>query len=766
MKWPSQESIHTRPAAHRGSGEPHDLEAHLTKVAEGAKIRADVFGGGDLARLAGLWHDLGKYNPDWQDYLQHAAGVPEDAHLELEKAPTRGPEHSSAGALHSRQWLLGQGILEKSADLLARVLAYPVMGHHAGLADFSGGEGSLYHRLHEPSDDHLKKALRGQPPPQILDPVAPAWKDMYVCLTDRDPAFFIRMLFSCLVDADFLDTESYMSPEKRDRRMGYPSLAVMQAALQDALDKKLAASPSSPINAARAEVLAACRASAEESPGFFSLIVPTGGGKTLSSLAFALKHALHHGKRRVIYAIPYTSIIEQTAEVFRTVFSDLGEEVLVEHHSNVADVASERESSRQRLASENWDAPLVVTTTVQLFESFYASRTSRCRKLHNVADSVIILDEAHLIPPELRFPILHVLNELVEHYGVTVVLCTATPTGIEDLRRETKYAPALTRLQPIVREAESLYARLKRVRVETHLREEDRVLDWGVLAAELVQCPQVLCIVSRRDDCRDLYDAMPDGTIHLSALMCAEHRSAVIGDIKKKLEEGRPVRVISTQLVEAGVDIDFPVVYRALAGLDSLAQAAGRCNREGKLEAGGRLVVFLPPRHAPRGILRQAEQTAEDVLRLNPQADLLSPEAQMEYFKRFYGRCENGDKYHILEDCFRENREYTYQFRDAAERFRIIEDVYKTVIISYGNDDLLEQLYRGKPEKWLLRKTQRYTVSVPPAMLDKLLTTGAVREILPGLFAQDKTQAPHLYHATLGLMPEHHNEYPAGDLVI
>lgn len=755
-----------KPAAHRGNGEPHDLEAHLTKVAKGAEARAAVFGGSHLARLVGLWHDLGKYNPDWQDYLRQAADSPEDAHLEQGKAKTRGPEHSSAGALHARQWLLGQGLPEKNANVLAHVLAYPIMGHHAGLADFDGGEGSLYTRLHEPSEDHLGKALRGLPLPHVLKPDMPVWEDIYACLKGRNPAFFIRMLFSCLVDADFLDTESYMRPEKQERRKGYPPLKAMHKALQNFLDEKTGESVASPVNAARAEVLNACRACADKPPGFFSLIVPTGGGKTLSSLAFALKHAQRHDKRRVIYAIPYTSIIEQTAQVFRDVFKDLGEEVLIEHHSNVADAPSERESSRQRLASENWDAPLIVTTTVQLFESFYASRTSRCRKLHNVADSVIILDEAHLMPPELRFPILHVLNELVVHYGVTVVLCTATPTGIEELRRETKYAPALERLQPIIGDAESLYGRLKRVRVETRLREKDRVRDWGILATELAQHPQVLCIVSRRDDCRDLHAAMPEGTIHLSALMCAAHRSVVIADIKQRLAEGKPGRVISTQLVEAGVDMDFPVVYRALAGLDSLAQAAGRCNREGRMEEGGRLVVFLPPRPAPRGILKQAEETTELVLRLNPQADILSPEAQREYFKHFYGRCENGDKHGILTDCLKNHREFTYLFRTAAERFRIVEDVYKPVVVRYGNDKLLEELHRGKPEKWLLRKTQRYTVSVPPAMLNKLLHTSAVREILPGLFVQDIKHARGLYHESLGLMPEHHDAYPPGDLVI
>lgn len=736
---------------------PHELSEHLTKVAARAAANAEFFGSAGLASLAGLWHDLGKYNPDWQEYLRQAATNPEDAHLEQEKAQSRGPNHSSAGALYALKWLRDQGCSEKEANVLARILAYPIMGHHAGLADFDAGEGGLHKRLHEPSD-HLEKAMCGNPPPHILHPDTPPVKDIYTSLSGRNPAFLIRMLFSCLVDADFLDTESYMSPDKQQRRRGYPVLQELDEALQGFLDEKSRASLPSPVNVARAEVLEACRRQAEKPPGFFSLVVPTGGGKTLSSLAFALKHALRHKKRRVIYAIPYTSIIEQTADVFRGVFKDF-ENSLVEHHSNVADSPSSQESTCQRLASENWDAPLIVTTTVQLFESLYASRSGRCRKLHNIAGSVIILDEAHLMPTGVRFPILHALHQLVSHYGVTIVLCTATPTGIENLKKEKIYIP---KLQPIIENPEALYKRLERVHVEIR---KDIVQDWGTLASELAQHPQVLCIVNRRDDCRDLHAAMPAESIHLSALMCAEHRSTVIKNMKQNLEKRNPVRVISTQLVEAGVDIDFPVVYRALAGLDSIAQAAGRCNREGQLEEDGRLIVFRPARGAPKGSLKQAEETTAEILRLWPDANVLSPDTQKEYFKRFYGRCEDGDRYNILTQHLKENQEFTYQFRTTAECFRIVEDLYRPVIVRYENDELLKQLYREKPEKWLLRKTQRYTVSIPPPMLKTLMHTGAIREIIPGLFVQDIAQAPNLYHAQLGLMPEHHNEYPPEDLV-
>lgn len=739
--------------AHLGQPEPHLLSDHLTKVGEKAASFASSFNGAYWAKLIGLWHDLGKYNSEFQEYIRKVSINVEDAHLGDGK-PKRGPNHSSAGALYALEWLKQQ-LSEKIARDLVPLLAYPIMGHHAGLTDYALQNGGLDKRLYAPEEqEHLNLALKGMPPEHILLPQMLDVKTIGLeCLKDgRDIGFFIRMLFSCLVDADFLDTEKYMSPEKTEKREpSAVSLETLRHVLITYL--KTLAIHSSPINTARTEILSACFQKATEKPGFFSLAVPTGGGKTLSSLAFALSHATQYNKRRIIYAIPYTSIIEQTAQVFKEVFSAYPNTV-IEHHSNISDVESDRETNYQRLASENWDAQIIVTTTVQLFESLHASRTSRCRKLHNIAESVLILDEAHLMPPDLREPILFSLAQLVKYYGVSVVLCTATPTGLENLKNESKYIP---QLQSIISNTEDLYNRLKRVEV---IRKEEVVSNWSELAEELVKYPQVLCIVGRRDDCRDLHEVMPKDTIHLSALMCAEHRTKVIADIKHKLKNKESVRVISTQLVEAGVDMDFPIVYRAMAGLDSIAQAAGRCNREGKLDGLGKVVIFYPKQEPPKGTLIRAYQAASEVLRLYPGKDLLLPDLQREYFKFFYGRV-NGDKKSIL----RLNERFRCKFKEMAEEFKMVENVYKSIIVHYNNADLLMQIMAGKPKKWLLRKAQRYVVSIPEGMVKELINSKAIKEVLPGLYIQDITYALDLYDEAIGLKYEG-NKYASEDLIV
>lgn len=311
-----------------------------------------------------------------------------------------------------------------------RVIAFLIAGHYAGLPDWEPSDGagtSLKAWLSKENADSQREyteAIAQAIPADILDGEKPAF------IGDAGKAGFplwMRMLFSCLVDADFLDTEKFFSPDKSARRGGYPSLTELKAASDAYVDAKAndVAAKASPINRHRSDVLAQCCAKAALAPGFFTLTVPTGGGKTLSSLAFALEHALAHGKRRVVYAIPYTSIIEQTADVFRGVFETLGDDVVVEHHSNL-DVDERKEDHANRLAAETWDAPLIVTTNVQLFESLHAARTTRCRMLHNLAGSVIVLDEAQMLPRDFLAPVLQSLKLLVAHYGVSVVLCTAT----------------------------------------------------------------------------------------------------------------------------------------------------------------------------------------------------------------------------------------------------------------------------------------------------------------------------------------------------
>ena len=742
--------------AHSGG---HLLAAHLQSVAKMAADFSATFEPATATRrwayLAGLWHDLGKYRPGFQRYLVLSNNL--DAHIEG-KVGGREKTHSAAGALWAMQ-KLGESHGPDGARA-ACVLAYLIAGHHAGLDDWNSG---LNERLAGPdAKTELQEARDAHPPECILS------HGDFVPDLGRIPggkkgfALWVRMLFSCLVDADFLDTEAHFDADKPARRDGFPTLDQMRTAFDAHMAAKAAAADiTSTVNPLRADVLRQCRDKAALPAGFFSLTVPTGGGKTLSSLAFALKHAQTHGQRRVIYAIPYTSIIEQTADVFREVFKALGDEVLIEHHSQ-ADAASKDETARSRLACENWDTPLIVTTNVQLFESLFAAKTSRCRKLHNLVNSVIVLDEAQQLPPEFLQPILDVLNLLVKHYGVTVVFCTATQPALST----TNYFDASKNLRgpenvrEIIDNPDALFDALKRVEVQ--LPQDWKIsTPWAEIATQLTEEDCVLAIVSTRKAARELHRMLPSGALHLSALMCGAHRKAVIDQIKARLKAKRegtdmePLRVVSTQLVEAGVDIDFPVVYRALAGLDSIAQAAGRCNREGQMKDKGRVVVFVPPELPPVGHLRKAAQACISTLH-GQQADPLARALFATYFRDFYSKVELDSKGVCKLLTVNVNPKMLgVRFRSAAEAFRLIDDQDSaTVVVRYAPhreelDMLLATLASKGPERWLMRKLQRYTVSIHKRVADKMLTQGDLTLPMPGLYVQK--QADNLYDPNLGL---------------
>lgn len=723
------------PVAHSGG---HFLEAHLRSTSRDATSFAARFRAASWGAAAGLWHDLGKYDPAFQAYLAGHGGD-EDAHLESSPGiGSRGPEHSIAGALHAMA-RLGPGT--------GRVLAWCIAGHHAGLADWDSkesGRGSLKDRMASGEQrDMLGRARAGGAPAALLD--APPPTDGPRGLTPEGLAFFIRMLFSVLVDADFLDTEAHFDRDRPKARQGWPALADLLPVLDAHLDAKTEAAlrgQPGPVNAARAEVLAACRAGAALPPGLFTLTVPTGGGKTLASLAFALRHAMRHGLRRVIYAIPYTSIIEQTADVFRGAFACLGE-VVVEHHSNLVPA---RETNRTRLAAENWDAPLVVTTTVQLFESLFAAHPARCRKLHNIAGSVLILDEAQLLPVHFLHPILFALDELMAHYDVSVVLTTATQPAL--LRRDAFPIGLRMPCRELAPAPERLRTALRRVRIE-RLHGLARRADWPELAGLLATERRVLCVVDRRDAARDLLDLMPPGTFHLSALMCPQHRSDVLARIRAQLADPlAEVRVVATQLVEAGVDLDFPVVFRASAGLDSIAQAAGRCNREGHLRE-GRVVVFRAPLDPPRGVLQQAEAIARPILAKDT-ADPLTHAAFERFFGELYWAQGGHDAEQLLSGQHRllASGNCEFKFRTASERFRLIPDVQVPVVVPYGEGvRLIEAAGRGQPTRQQWRALQRFSVGIYRRSLAELLRNQLVHEAMPGVFVLD---AP-LYDKIVGL---------------
>ena len=734
--------------AHAKPGGEHLLEDHLKKVGDRAARFASGFNSSDWGFLAGIWHDMGKYKPEFQAYIRcQNQEIYPDAHLETHPGKVN---HSSMGALHAVARFQGKG----------RILAYLIASHHTGLLNWHHNEGAspLSIRLEELDEKEAYEKVKSSIPAELLNCPLPTSRPA-VSSSLLAVSLWVRMLFSCLVDADFLDTEDFFDPEKSQQRGSWPSIETLLGQFDQYMAQKSANASSTLVNALRNTILQECTNGAAQKPGVFSLTVPTGGGKTLSSMAFALNHAFHHKKERIIYVIPYTSIIEQTSAIFKGIF---GEDNVIEHHSNLD---PETETPQSRLACENWDAPIIVTTNVQFFESFFAARTSKVRKLHNIVNSVVILDEAQLLPTEFLKPILELLKELTHAYGVTTLLSTATQPvfSAEGLRVAVKERDlrGLNNVQELISDPESLYRAFNRVCV-TFPPDFQTQKTWEEVAIELSSNPQVLCIVNKRNDCRALYQLMPPETIHLSALMCAAHRSDVIATIKQKLADGEETRVISTQLVEAGVDLDFPVVYRAMAGLDSIAQAAGRCNREGKL-SNGTVVVFNPPSNPPPGVLTKAYQACKTVLSQNNLEDPLALSNFKEFFLHFFSSANSFDQYDILNDLF--DPELKIEFRTAAKNFKLIdESAYLPVIVQYGKSGEWIGCLKSKgPERWLMRKLQRYIVTIPPKLHQSMLKQGDLLEVSPGIFTQ---AYPELYDPNLGLLTGEGEAFSAPEMLI
>ncbi|MDZ4740516.1 MAG: CRISPR-associated helicase Cas3' [Alphaproteobacteria bacterium] len=733
---------HSRPANSEETWEP--LEKHLNEVADLAANFAKPFGGEEVARIAGLLHDLGKAKPGFQAYLRGERG---------------SEPHATAGA---------KFCAEKYGSQIGQMLAYSIAGHHAGLAN-GIGEGvkltSLFERLKKETDPRvytpnwLWLAIPDKPqkpPGPFATPMTGAKDEQaFAC------AFFIRMIFSCLVDADFLATEAfYAGAEGREVERGWTGNL---KTLKQSLDKRMEnfGPPETEVDRLRAEVLTAARACAPDEPGLFTLTVPTGGGKTLASLSFALDHAIKHDLRRVIYVIPFTSIIEQTASEFRKALKD--DDAILEHHSSFDwDGLTKAKKSKDdddegpdgieklRLAAQNWDRPIIVTTAVQFFESLFANRTSRSRKLHNLAKSVIVLDEAQTLPLKFLRPCLAVLRELARGYGSSVVLCTATQPAI--LKEDGfKSAEALSKDCPVlpVREIAPdpvrLYQSLKRVRVT-----DAGPLGDGELLRRLQTHDQVLCIVNNRTHARELFDALKgagaEGATHLSTTMTAMHRRDELRDIRARLKAAQPVRLVSTSLVEAGVDISFPFVYRAVAGIDSIAQAAGRCNRNGELGPdGGQLFVFDPGdatgRRPPRE-LKQFAETAAAVMRKHP--DPLTLEAVRAYFGELFWRgglerldgMKVGSIQGVMKALGEGQGRLEFPFESIAHGFNLIETAMVPVIIpATGNikfgapSELIGNLRSWNRVGSLARKLQQFLVNIPVKSRSTLVGSGAAEII-------------------------------------
>lgn len=715
---------------------PHRLIDHLENTSSLCAEFSRVFGLEKLGRILGLTHDIGKASDAFQERIKAAGGM--EAHLEG-KTP-KHVDHSTAAA---------QYLVNKYGDILGLILAYIVAGHHTGLPDGKGERDSvLSRRLNKSIEDYSAiLAWIENKLPQELNKLH-FFPKKFNQKTPPQFHFLIRMLYSSLTDADFLDTESYMDPSKStDRNISFPTIREIRDHFYQYL-KALRAKSQTEINRKRNQILEWCINASEKEPGIFSLTVPTGGGKTLSSMAFALNHAVKHKLRRVIYVIPYTSIIEQNAEVFRDVFGDLNENLILEHHSNFE---PKEENPFNRLAPENWDAPIIVTTNVRFFESFYANRSSACRRLHNIADSVIIFDEAQIIPRDYLNPCLSVINELTRHYGCSAVICTATQPAIQ---KSDYLKNHLEQVKEIIRNPAELYNSFQRARFE-RLPEKTTIAE---IAKLLKKHDQALCIVNTRKEARLTFETMAENMesksfFHLSTMMCPEHRSDVLDKIHDRLNHGLPCRLVSTQLIEAGVDIDFPVVYRAIAGLDSIAQAAGRCNREGRLDSG---VVFVfegenPP---PPGHLRQSADSGRYAFKYHSD-NPLTPNAINTYFVDYYGK-ENKDfdKNGIMNLCGKNPD--AIPFREIARRFKLIDDAKLPLIVPYGKRGKnirgeLKACYNGFIPLELRRRLQRLTVHLHEAPFRKL------RPALEDVFGDGRYFVlvnPDIYDKRVGLKPD------------
>lgn len=678
------------------------LSDHLIGVAEQAESFAAFFEAKEWGRSAGLVHDAGKATNAFQRRLE---------------GNSERVDHSTFGARLARE----------RGGQLGLLLAYAVAGHHGGLPDGGEQETQLHFRLQY---GKVPKDVALLPTVELPSDLSLPFK------LSRDRAgfslsFFTRMIFSCLVDADFLDTEGFCAPDKSQERpvpVGpeiFPELLQKQNAYLESMCRK--AEPT-PVNVLRQWILSQCREKAKLPQQVFSLTVPTGGGKTLSSMTFALEHLVQHGLRRVIYAIPFTSIIEQNAKVFQDI---LGRENVLEHHCNFKERDDPEEATynrRRGLATENWDMPVVVTTNVQFFESLFSNKTSRCRKLHNIARSVIVLDEAQAIPTEYLEPCLAALRELVEHYGCSVVLCTATQPALDDT---STLRMALPKIEEIVDNPTKLFADLRRTKVSFigQITNDD-------LAERLEKEQQVLCIVTTKPQARALFERLSkqDGLFHLSTNMYPQHRRRVLDTIRQRLKEGRTCRVVSTTLVEAGVDLDFPVVYRAMAGLDSIAQAAGRCNREGRMKNGqlGKVIVFESEKTVRMPWIKRCISRAGETLRSLPDADPLGLVAMRHYFELLYD-VQELDKKEIVKSLLNPKlgKELYFPFKEAAQAFRFIEEESIGVVVAIEPEAkaLVQELRYTEFPRTVLRRLQQYSVALRTKEFTTLDAAGALEII-------------------------------------
>lgn len=707
-------------------------KAHSCGVAERAELFTQALGMPGWGTFLGLLHDKGKEKKDFQTYIRLMNEFPADSRTYQDKT------HAYVGALLAKR-LFPKGY---------HFVAYALAGHHAGMPDS--------YSLEELLKKDLPEEVSWDGLPDVPSP--PSYLRQ---MQQPDLNHLFRMLYSCLVDADYLDTENFMMPGQARLRNNQTSLADLLPKLEVYLQNLAERSADTPVNRIRKQVQDVCRQAAERPSGVYSLTVPTGGGKTLSSILWAMLHAIRQGKQRIILSIPYTSIITQTAAVLKKIF---GDDQVLEHHSNLAvdetDVSDET-ALRKKLATENWDFPIIVTTNVQLLESMYASHPSACRKLHNIANSVLLFDEVQTLPGERLQPIIDALRTYQRFFGVSLLFTTASQPTLEGVRPGHQAdLLGFEKIEEIVPAAWHLHEKLRRV----HLHFCTSPLTYQEISEQLLQHPRVLCIVNTRKDAGEIFSRLGESEpgalhFHLSRMMCAEHLDHTLHEIKEALQRdaSTPIRVVSTQLVEAGVDMDFPVVYRQEAGLDSILQAAGRCNREGKLPELGRTEVFqIEGRRVPLGTLNYANQAR---LNMPVPEDWFSPEAMKDYFTHFYHQIPTFDKKEEGKDGLKWTmQELLYSVKklmfDTADHvFRLIDSKGYSVVVHYGESDtLMNHLKNGVFDPLLFRRLNRYAVQLNEHDFKAFVEAGMIEPVQGLYYLSDSAQ----YHSSVGLKLDNH----------
>lgn len=695
-------------------------DEHQANVAALASQFASSFGMGEWGKVMGLLHDKGKETTAFQQYIRKESGYEPDIRI------TSDTHHAYIGALAA------QKLFPQPSALLAN----PIAGHHRGLYD---------------SGD-LKELLKCNIPHEIKTvPINATLNLPHIQLQRYHFHHLVRFLFSCLVDADRLDTEAFMTPEQSRLRGNHASMAELKQMLEQHLSLLNQSTPDTYVNKVRRYVQEQCVAESQGETGYYSLTVPTGGGKTLASVLWALNHAVRNNLQRVIIAIPYTSIIIQTAATLKHIF---GEDNVLEHHSEV-DYGDSETVSPLQLATENWDYPIIVTTNVQFFESLFSNSPSLCRKLHNIARSVVIFDEVQTLPLGFYQPIIEGIKTLKEVFGTSLLFTTASQPVLEGTHRGFD---GLNHIHSIISNERQLHKELKRVEIEV-LQES---CTYDDIAERLTRHNRVLCIVNTRKDAKEIYERLPQEgiTLHLSRMMCSAHIKHTIQLIKKALtsDTEMPIRVVSTQLIEAGVDIDFPIVYRQEAGLDSILQAAGRCNREGKIKVGRTFVFSLSKEHnLPKGYITQTNNARKNVGGIN---DWFSPDTISRYFEQLYSRVDSFDEKQICALC---NEPRSVQFEEAAKEFRLIEDISVPVYVGYGEGQALtDELLRTRNISYrLMKQLSQYCVNVRQSDFKTLHEAGAILSVADNIYI---LQDPSLYDEKLGLTC--HNKFLEETIII